>query len=124
MTEENNVSIALSDETPERYIAEKQAEYLGLLNRCFDAKDITEEFYEFARFQRCEETDWDSVFEYFTQLNEGLVEQIQNKAKYFLIERIDKGIAYMHRDDITTEQRRGAERLLDQLSKELEAMMQ
>lgn len=104
------------------YIAEKEDDFRGRLQKAFEDKEITLTYYDYARNIRCDAEDWDSVFDHFTMLNEGLIEQLESKEKYFLLERIEAGYAYVHREDITDVQRAKGWVLYNKLCEELEEM--
>lgn len=104
------------------YIEEKQAEFIALLKLAYESKDITQSFYDYARLERCDLENWDELFDYFTAKNEELIEQLSHKEKYFLIERIEKGAAYIERTDITEAQRDFGMKLYNRLCAELEGM--
>lgn len=69
--------MSLDAKTPALYITDKQEEFISLLEKCFNAKKVTQTFYNYARLKRCTCTDWDSVFDYFTGIHMELIEELQ-----------------------------------------------
>ena len=79
MIEKNNPFTASELDSADRYITVNEDEYFALVKKCYEANEVTENFYESVRLQRCEETEWNDIFDYFTRIYQELIHELQGR---------------------------------------------